>query len=164
MLLPPSWNIRPIEKADNKELAIVLREVLLEMGVPKKGTAYADPELDTMFEAYDFEKACYWVVEKGGVLYGGAGIAKLNNGPLGVCELQKMYFLLQARGQGLGSAMMKICLDTAISFGFNKCYLETMPNMSDAQKCYQKFGFLYLDSPMGNTGHFSCPVWMLKDL
>ena len=30
------------------------------------------------------------------------------------------------------------------------------------QKLYKKAGFQYLDAPMGNTGHYSCPVWMLK--
>jgi putative acetyltransferase len=38
-----SWRIRLVEQDDNKDLAKVLRNVLLEMGVPKVGTAYADP-------------------------------------------------------------------------------------------------------------------------
>jgi putative acetyltransferase len=36
--------------------------------------------------------------------------------------------------------------------------------MLAAQKLYQKVGFTYLDSPIGCTGHTSCPVWMLKQL
>jgi putative acetyltransferase len=60
--------------------------------------------------------------------------------------------------------MMKICLQSAKDFGFEKCYLETMPFMHDAQKLYKKVGFEYISSPMGSTGHVSCPVWMLKDL
>lgn len=164
MLVSPPWKIRPVKKEDNTKLAKVLRAVLLEMGVPKKGTAYADPEIDTMFEAYQADCTNYWVVEKSGEIYGGAGIAPLNYAPKEVCELQKMYFSAEARGLGLGAAMMKKCLETAVLYGFKKCYLETMPNMLSAQKCYKKFGFLYLDAPMGNTGHYSCPVWMLKDL
>jgi putative acetyltransferase len=39
-----------------------------------------------------------------------------------------------------------------------------MPFMHDAQKLYKKVGFEYISSPMGSTGHVSCPVWMLKDL
>ena len=75
-----------------------------------------------------------------------------------------MYFLKGARGRGLGTEMMKICLGRALEFGFEQCYLETMPYMIEAQRLYKKNGFDYIDAPMGNTGHFSCPVWMLKQL
>jgi putative acetyltransferase len=29
---------------------------------------------------------------------------------------------------------------------------------------YERAGFRYLDAPLGDTGHFGCDVWMLKDL
>ena len=41
--------IRPINESDNKSLSVILREVLIEMQIPKKGSAYEDPELDNMF-------------------------------------------------------------------------------------------------------------------
>ena len=28
----------------------------------------------------------------------------------------------------------------------------------------KKMGFEYIDHPMGNTGHCSCPIWMTKSL
>ena len=31
-------------------------------------------------------------------------------------------------------------------------------------KTYEKFGFQYLDGPMGETGHFGCDRWMLLQL
>ena len=34
--------IRPVELKDNEALAVALRMVLVEMGVPKVGTAYED--------------------------------------------------------------------------------------------------------------------------
>jgi putative acetyltransferase len=36
--------------------------------------------------------------------------------------------------------------------------------MNAAQALYKKNGFISLDKPVGNTGHYSCNVWMLKDL
>ena len=36
--------IRPIELKDNQQLALAIRAVLIEMGVPKVGTAYEDKE------------------------------------------------------------------------------------------------------------------------
>lgn len=156
--------IREIQKADNPEVANVIRTVLIEHDVPKVGTAYADPQLDYMFEAYSEPQSMYFVVEKEGKIIGGAGIAPLANGSSEVCELQKMYFLPETRGLGIGSKMMETCLEKAKHFGFKQCYLETMPYMEAAQKLYVKSGFVYIDAPMGDTGHCSCPVWMLKML
>ncbi|GMN09130.1 GNAT family N-acetyltransferase [Croceitalea sp. MTPC9] len=157
--------IREITKDDNAQVAKVVRRVLEDLGVPKVGTAYADKALDEMYETYDKPKATYFVVEdkNKGAIIGCAGIAQLDNYTGNVCELQKMYFLEEARGRGLGSKMIEICLQKAKEYGFEKCYLETMPYMKAAQKLYQKNGFEYIDAPMGNTGHYSCPVWMLKN-
>lgn len=156
--------IRPIRKVDNPQIAIVIRKVLIDLGVPKVGTAYADKALDEMFENYDVPKATYFVVEDNGTIIGGAGIAQLENYDGPVCELQKMYFLDQARGKGIGTAMIGRCLEEARGFGFVQCYLETMPYMKAAQKLYARSGFDYIEGPMGNTGHYSCPVHMLMDL
>ena len=156
--------IRQIEKKDNAAVAEVIRHVLIEHNVPKVGTAYADVSLDSMFEAYNKPNSAYFVAEKEGRIIGGAGIAPLENGPGNTCELQKMYFLAEARGLGLGKLMMDKCLDAATGFGFEQCYLETMPYMEAAQKLYLKSGFEYIDAPMGDTGHTSCPVWMLAPL
>jgi putative acetyltransferase len=156
--------IREIKPEDNSKIATAIRSVLIEFGVPKVGTAYADKILDTLFEAYKIEKAIYFVVEKNGEIFGGAGIKQLDNYSGNVCELQKMYFLPEARGIGLGSKMMDICLKKAKEFGFEHCYLETLPYMQDARKLYRKVGFKDLDAPMGDTGHYSCNLWMLNDL
>ncbi|MFC4632456.1 GNAT family N-acetyltransferase [Dokdonia ponticola] len=156
--------IRPIEKADNEQVATVVRKVLIELGVPKVGTAYADAALDMMYETYDRPKARYFVVEDQGKLIGCAGVAQLDNYDRNVCELQKMYFLEEARGKGIGAQMMQTCLDAARDFGYDQCYIETMPYMEAAQKLYTRTGFRYIDGPMGDTGHFSCPVHMLIDL
>ncbi len=156
--------LRQIEKKDNPHIASVIRSVLVDFGVPKVGTAYADVALDCMFETYQKPRAAYFVVEEGGKIIGGAGVAQLDNYDGNICELQKMYFLTQARGKGIGAQMMEKCLLKAIDFGFEKCYLETMGYMEDAQKLYLKSGFKYIDGPMGDTGHYSCPVHMLKKL
>jgi len=156
--------IREIQKEDNQQIAAVIRHVLIELNVPKVGTAYADPQLDAMFETYNNPKSGYFVIEHEGKIIGGAGINQLENSDSNVCELQKMYFLSEARGLGLGTQLMEKCLQSAKDFGYASCYLETMPYMEAAQKLYKKVGFDYLCAPMGNTGHTSCPVWMLKTL
>jgi putative acetyltransferase len=156
--------IRKIEKRDNQALGTIVQTVLTELGAPKVGTAYADPYLFSLYETYDKPKAIYFVVEEDGEVIGGAGIDQLENCSENICELQKMYFLPEARGKGFATKIMELCLQAAKDFRYEKCYLETMPYMEDAQKLYKKFGFTYLDKPMGDTGHTSCPVWMIKQL
>lgn len=156
--------IREIKTEDDAQIAQVIRQVLVELGVPKVGTAYADAALDDMASTYNKEGAIYFVVENQGEVIGGAGIAQLENFKGRICELQKMYFLPEARGQGIGAQMMETCLKKAKYLGYEKCYLETLPYMKDATKLYNKFGFEPLEGPMGDTGHYSCNVWMLKTL
>lgn len=85
-------------------------------------------------------------------------------GPDGYCELQKIYFLPNARGKGLGSQLMRKCLQQVKRSRFIYCYLDTMPSVMHTQKLYQKSGFKYIEHPLGNTNHYSCPVWMFKTL
>lgn len=156
--------IRLIEKKDNPQIAKVIRSVLIDFNVPKVGTAYADAALDCMFETYQKPNSVYFVVEENNKIIGGAGVAKLDNYEGNVCELQKMYFLPEARGRGVGAQMMEFCLAKASEFGFEKVYLETMEYMTHAQKLYKQAGFDYIDSALGDTGHYSCPVHMIKTL
>lgn len=156
--------IREIDSKDNEQMARVVREVILEMGAPKTGTAYEDKALDDLYQTYQKERAVYYVVEHKGQVVGGGGIAQLDNFEGNTCELQKMYFLPMARGKGLGSKMIQQCLDKAKEFGFEQCYLETMPYMTAARALYQKNGFSQIEGPMGDTCHYSCDVWMLKKL
>jgi len=159
-----SFKIREIQPKDNQSVAKVIRKVLVEMGVPKVGTAYEDKSLDDMFANYDHDKMQYFVVEEGDKIIGGAGIGPLPKAPDTVCELQKMYFMPVARGRGIGAAMMNTCLHYAKTAGYKQCYLETMPYMDSARSLYSRTGFSPLEKPMGDTGHYNCTVWMIKDL
>ena len=156
--------IRPINESDNKHISVILREVLIEMDIPRIGSAYEDPEINNMYESYQSNRSIYFVVEENNKILGGAGINQLKNGDINICELQKMYFHKSIRGRGIGDKIIELCLNFAMESNYKKCYIETMPNMVDAQKLYIKKGFEYIDNPLGNTGHTACPIWMLKNL
>jgi len=159
-----SFKIREIQPEDNQQIAALIRKVLVEMGVPKVGTAYEDESLDDMYSTYQHDKMQYFVVEENGTLIGGSGIAPLAGLEDEVSELQKMYFLPEARGRGIGAHMMETCLHFAKSQGFKQCYLETLPYMENARRLYGRSGFRSLGKPMGDTGHYNCTMWMIKDL
>ena len=90
------------------------------------------------------------------------GVGPLAGVP-GVCELQKMYCLPCVRGTGLAHRLM----DEALMFAANQydsIYLETLGNMTAAQRFYEKHGFVRIDESLGNTGHNSCDVRYLRKL
>ncbi|WP_340073508.1 GNAT family N-acetyltransferase [Leptobacterium sp. I13] len=156
--------VRNITKDDNERVAMIIKNVLEDFNVPKTGSAYADDSLKDMYSTYNKPNTIYLVAEENGMVMGCAGIAKLDNYEGNVCELQKMYILKEGRSKGIGKKLMEECLAYAKDFGYDACYIETMPNMDVAQKMYKKYGFEYLSERMGDTGHSACPVWMLKKL
>ena len=159
-----NYTIRKIEAKDNLKIASVIRNIFEELDAPKVGTAYADPHLNTLFEVYQAENEIYFVVEEDGIILGGCGIGNLIDAEFKICELQKMYLTKEARGKGIAQELMQKCLAFAKEVGYDKCYIETLPFMKDAQKLYVKSGFAYIDAPIGSTGHNACDVFMIKDL
>jgi putative acetyltransferase len=75
-----------------------------------------------------------------------------------------MYLLPEARGIGLGKFLIEKALQFARGSSYRQVYIETLPELRQAMSVYEKFGFKYLDAPLGNTGHFGCDIWMLKEL
>ena len=55
-------------------------------------------------------------------------------------------------------------LEKAKTLGFKQSYLETIPELKEAIHIYQSHGFKHLKGPLGDTGHYNCGVWMIKDL
>jgi putative acetyltransferase len=157
-------NIRTIAPSDNASLAVIVRNALAEFGANKPGTVFFDPTTDDLYSVFQAPNSIYYVAEENGQLLGGAGIYPTDGLPADVCELVKMYLKKETRGRGLGRFLIDKCLASAKEMGFRRVYLETMPELKKAVSVYEKFGFQYLSGPMGNSGHFGCDVWMIKQL
>ena len=156
--------IREIQFNDNSQIESVIKSTFIELQLPLTGTVYEDIETAKMFESYQENKAVYFVVEANGQVKGGAGIKALTDDEVSVCELQKMYLSHDMRGNGYSKKLLEICLEAAKQMGYKQCYLETLSELKTAQKLYKQYGFEYLETSMGNTGHSSCGVRMIKTL
>lgn len=156
----PHITIRKIAPADNASIASVIRATLVEFGANHPGTVFFDPTTDHLFALFQQERSVYNIAEIDGEIVGGGGIFPTAGLPDGTCELVKMYLLPSARGIGLGTRLINLCIDQAKDFGFTRIYLETMNELKPALKVYARLGFKYLDAPLGNSGHFGCPLWM----
>jgi putative acetyltransferase len=157
-------HIRQATAQDDAAIAQVIRAVSAEYGLTAdKGYSVADPTLDCLSQIYSQAGAQYWVIECGGRVVGGAGIAPLANNA-GICELQKMYFMPEIRGKGLAKRLALLALDFAREAGYQSCYLETTAILKEALKLYEHLGFHHLNAPLGNTGHDACEIPMLLPL
>ncbi|ATF94412.1 transcriptional regulator SlyA [Cedecea neteri] len=157
--------IRPICSEDNHAIAEVIRQSFRDNKIDHlEGVSLHDPALNDLTSAYQKSGSGYWVVEREGKILGGVGIAPLQGAGEEYCELQKLYLDSSATGLGLGRRLMALAIERAEAFGYRYCYLETLNELSSAVSLYEAFGFKHLDGSLGNTGHNSCEICMLKTL
>ena len=163
-MLMPGIKLRTIQKEDNVQLAQIIRDTLTEFKANKPGTVYYDETTDQLFELFQKPGSIYYVALMDDEIVGGGGIYPSDGLPNGTCELVKMYLLPEARGIGLGKRIIEECLAFAKENGYTQVYIESMPELENALKVYEKFGFKYISAPLGNTGHHGCEKWMLLSL
>jgi putative acetyltransferase len=161
-----AYQLKPVERAHNAEVAKLIRTVMPEFGASGPGFAILDPEVDDMHGSYRQARSAYFVVVRrdDGAVVGGGGMAPLAGAPDHTCELRKMYFLPEVRGLGFGQALLDRALDAARAAGFRHCYLETLKIMGRARALYEKNGFREIPHSHGATGHFGCDCFYLKEL
>jgi len=155
---------RNIEERDNKELAGLIRTVFREFKIDRPGTVYFDPTTDNLYELFRMPGSVYWIAEENGIMAGGCGIYPTPALPEHCAELVKFYLLPQFRGKGIGRALMEKCFESAREIGYRQLYLESLPELSKAVSMYIKSGFRHIPHALGNSGHFGCNIWMIKDL
>ncbi len=156
--------IRSIEPGDNVPVAQLIRKVLEEFGVDKPGTVYTDPTTDALFELFQQEGSGYWVVEENAEIFCACGLFLTTDLPDGCVEIVKLYVKKEARRKGLGFELLSRSIEAAREMGYKQVYLETMPELTQALDLYERAGFRQIDTRLGNSGHFSCNIWMIHDL
>lgn len=156
--------IRPIQPKDDAAIGELIKAVLTEFKANKPGTAYFDESINHLSKLFTLSNSAYWVVEEDGKIIGGGGIYPTEGLPADTCELVKLYLHQSARGKGLGVALIEKCFEKAKELGYQKIYLESMPELNQAVSLYEKLGFVRQCNALGNSGHFGCDIWMVKNL
>jgi putative acetyltransferase len=156
--------IRKIRPSDNAALAKIIRTAFEEHGAPRTGTVYSDPTTDNLFGLFQKERSVLWVAEENGKLLGCCGVYPTPGLPEQCAELVKFYLSSEARGKGIGKTLMEQSTASAKELGYQELYLESLPEFANAVRMYEKQGFVTLDHPLGESGHTSCNIWMLKRL
>ncbi|MFA6469337.1 MAG: GNAT family N-acetyltransferase [Bacteroidota bacterium] len=155
---------RHIEQKDNREIADVIRKVFREFKIDMPGTVYTDPTTDNLYTLFRTPGSEYWIAEDNGTIIGGCGIFPTNGLPEGCVELVKFYVAAEYRSKGVGNTLMQKSFESAKALGYTQMYLESFPELNKAVSMYIRNGFSYLPHSLGNSGHFACNIWMVKQL
>lgn len=154
--------IRKVEAADNLPLAIMIRQVFDEHKAPHCGTVYTDPATDNLYELFQQQRSVLWVAEVNGEVLGCCGIYPTQGLDEYCAEMAKFYLAEKIRGKGIGKQLMLQCFQSAKTMQYKTLYLESMPQFAKAVDMYEKYGFIKIDKPLGNSGHTSCSIWMVN--
>lgn len=155
---------RKAQPKDNPFLAKVIRNVIEEFDAPRTGTVYSDSSTDALFELFQEPNSILWVAEFNEEAVGCCGIFPTEGLENKYCELVKFYISSDVRGKGIGKELMLKSIVSAKELGYTHIYLESLPHFSKAIAMYEESGFKLIEKPLGNSGHSSCDVWMLKEL
>lgn len=156
--------IREVKQEDELYLAKLIREVFEEHNAPRTGTVYSDPTTNNLHQLFQIPTSVLWVAETDNTILGCCGVYPTEGLDTDCAELVKFYLSQKARGKGIGKKLMEQCMQSAIKFGYKKLYLESLPQFSKAVGMYEKLGFQKLEHAMGNSGHTTCNIWMIKEL
>jgi putative acetyltransferase len=156
-------SFRQIDRKDNEEIAGIIRTVFREFKIDRPGTVYFDPTTDDLYTLFQKPGSVYWIAEREGKMAGGCGIHPTSGLPDCCAEFVKFYLRASDRGYGIGRMLMEKCFESAIRFGYKQLYLESLPELRKAISLYERAGFVNIPEALGNSGHFGCNIWMIKD-
>lgn len=157
-------HIRLIKPEDNLQVEKLIIKVMTDYDCIGPEYSSSDPEVQDMYHTYTEPGSIFYVIEANNKIYGCGGIAPLIGASDKICELRKMYFYEEIRGLGLGSYLLRLCLDKARELGYTQCYLETVERMDKAKLLYLKYGFKPIDHAVGTCGHQGCDSQYILDL
>lgn len=153
--------LREMTYEDKDNVKKLVQSSLKKLGFDKPGTAYFDPELNDLYSYYQrLENGNYWVIEDGGDIIGGVGIAPFK---ARICELQKLYLDETYQGKGLANELMDVALEFATKY-YEGCYLETHTDLLAACLLYDKYEFELLEAPIEGSEHSAMDKWYFKRL
>ncbi|MBW4526359.1 MAG: GNAT family N-acetyltransferase [Phormidium tanganyikae FI6-MK23] len=156
--------IRPIQQQQIDQAKQVVTTVCLEIWhdfITKEDLNHYDSMSDINYvrSHYFDNHGTFLVLVDQGQVVGTGAIRKLDRG---ICELKRMWFLKEYRGQGWGWKMAQMLFDFAKQAGYRKVRLDLANEARQLQavKFYQKLGFY----PIERYNDSLCTVFMEKSL
>lgn len=110
-----------------------------------------DPDLGPMTEATPGELSPpgggFVVLHEGGRPVAGGGVRRLDER---ACEIKRMYVMPEARGRGLGVALLRALEELARDLGYAVARLDTGVKQPGARRMYERAGYIAVPDYNGN--------------
>lgn len=139
----PTLEVLAVE--DESKVVRLIRKNLVTF--PEAGSVLAATfrRLEHLGKIYQAEGSRFFVLRDLSVHHfiGAVGLGPLAGLPPseGVGEIRDMVIDAPYRCRGFGRKLVEACLNAAREIGYKRIYLETTPQMQDAQKLFTSFGF-----------------------
>ncbi|SRR5438874_5513600 len=108
-------------------------------------------ELESLPGIYSPPRGELLLAKRGDHVLGCIGLRPLK--PPRIAEIKRMYVRPQARGQGVGKALVAAILKTAEQRGYEELKLDTLAHLETAIALYKSFGF----APIPRYGNHPYP-------
>jgi GNAT superfamily N-acetyltransferase len=144
-----SLNIRTHGPGDLGWVVQMHGELYAAMGYNPRFEAMVAELAGRFLRDHDPERECCWIAELDGVRVGAVMLVRLSE------EVGKLRLLIvspEARNHGVGSALVKECLDFARAVGYKKVTLWTHANLKAARRLYEAAGFRLSKSEQASEG------------
>jgi putative acetyltransferase len=130
--------LRTADNQDTDKILTLIEKVLREYGLDLDSDG-VDSDLADIEANYTASGGWFAVIEDAaGRLVGTTGLLRVDDR---VCELRKMYFGREIRGQGWGKSVLDLALARAEKMGFEEVRLETASVLVEAIGLYDRVGF-----------------------
>lgn len=140
--------IRPYRNDDFAAVLELVTKTLTEYGFPAH-VGGVEQDLHDIETRYGRARAGFWVAEIDGVLVGSIAIRpKVDR----TCELKRLYVHKTARGQGVGRALYAHAEAFARSAGYDRIWLDSSRNFTEARRLYERNGFALIEE-LDNDWH-----------
>ncbi|HAG81648.1 MAG TPA: GNAT family N-acetyltransferase [Cyanobacteria bacterium UBA12227] len=131
--------IRPWMPRDRNQSAAIIRDILMEYGLPWEPSG-ADRDVLEVETFYTNIGGEFWVIEQQSKLVGTAAYYPIERGENAV-EIRKMYLVPEVRGKGLGKYLLGQLERAIANRGFQEIWIETASILKEAVKLYESNGY-----------------------
>jgi putative acetyltransferase len=114
-------------------------------------------DMDQISTQYAEPSGIFLVLLDGDRVVGTGAVRRLD---AQTCELKRMWFLPEYRGQGQGTKMCERLFEFARATGYKRIRLDTSPLLLAANKLYQRLGFQPIERYNDGPG----TIFMEKEL